>query len=407
MHVLFMAPNFPANQRFFVRALHQVGAKVTGIGDTPPEYLDSELKSWLHGYEHIASMANEGALIDCVRKIQRREWVDRLECTVEAIMTPTAAARSACTIPGLTPEQVTLCRDKSIMKQFLRNRGIPCARSAEVEAVADAVQFVKEVGYPVIVKPRDGAGASGTTRVENDEELKTALGEAGLGHRPAKVMMEEFITGHEGFYDTLTVDGEIVFEAVSHYYPNVLEAMRTRWINPYIVTTNRIDAPGYDELKVMGRKVIRELGLHTSPTHMEWFYGQKGLAFSEIGARPPGVRFWDLYCWANDIDLYVEWAKALCKKDVRPQPSRRFSASLLSLRPSGDGRIQGYTGLEEVQKEVGRYIGEAHLPAVGSRTADVGAGYMGHAWMHLRHPDYDECRKITEYVGRTVRVWAG
>lgn len=407
MHVLFMAPNFPANQRFFVRALHQAGAKVTGIGDSPPEYLDSELKSWLHNYEYIPSMANEGALIDCVRKIQRREWVDRLECTVEAIMTPTATARAACTIPGLTPEQVNLCRDKFVMKQFLRSRGIPCAKNADVESLEDAARFVAEVGYPVIVKPRDGAGAAGTTRVEGDAQLKTALAEAGFGARPAKVTMEEFISGHEGFYDTLTVNGQVVFEAVCHYYPNVLDAMRNRWINPYVIVTNRIDAPGYDELKVMGRKVVRELGLHTSPTHMEWFYGPKGLSFSEIGARPPGVRFWDLYCWANDMDLYLEWANALVHGECHPKPSRRFSASLLSLRPNQDGRIQGYTGLEEVQREVGACIGEVHLPAVGSRTADVSAGYMGHAWMHLRHPDYDKCREITEYVARTVRVWAG
>ena len=276
-----------------------------------------------------------------------------------------------------------------------------------MESLEDAARFVREVGYPVIVKPRDGAGAAGTSRVDSDDQLKQALTEAGFGARPAKVTMEEFISGHEGFYDTLTVNGQVVFEAVCHYYPNVLDAMRNRWVNPYVIVTNRIDAPGYDELKVLGRKVVKELGLHTSPTHMEWFYGAKGLSFSEIGARPPGVRFWDLYCWANDMDLYLEWATAITKGEAQPRPSRRFSASLLSLRPNQDGRIQGYTGLDEVQREIGPCIGEVHLPAVGSRTASVSAGYMGHAWMHLRHPDYDKCREITEYVARTVRVWAG
>ncbi|MBM4390955.1 MAG: ATP-grasp domain-containing protein [Deltaproteobacteria bacterium] len=407
MHVLFMAPNFPVNQRFFVRALHQVGARVTGIGDVPGDRLDPELRSWLHGYEHIPSLANESALIDAVRRVQRREWVDRLECTVEAIMLPTAKARAACTIPGLSVEQVILCRDKYIMKNFLREHGIPCARNAEVNNEADAWKFVREVGYPVVVKPKDGAGAHGTTRADNDEEMKGALAEAGLGHPRAKVAIEEFISGHEGFYDTLTVNGEVVFESICHYYPNVLEAMRTRWINPYVVVTNRVDAPGYGEVKVMGRRVIKALGLGTSPTHMEWFFGPKGLAFSEIGARPPGVRFWDLYCWANDFDLYLEWARAITHGAAQPRPSRRFSAGLLSLRPNQDGRIQGYSGLEEVQRNVGRWIGEVHLPPVGSRTADVGAGYMAHAWMHVRHPNYDECRKMLDYIAATVKVWAG
>lgn len=406
MNVLFMAPNFPANQRFFVRALHQAGARVIGIGDTPIEYLDSELKSWMVGYEHIPSLADEDALVAAVRRCQAREWIDRLECTVESIMLTTARARKTTGIPGLSVDTVTLCRDKYVMKEHLRANGVPCARTAIVNTVEDAVNFVKEVGYPVIIKPRDGAGASGTTRADNDESLMEALRIVGLGQPRRYVSIEEFITGHEGFYDTLTVGGRVVFDAVSHYYPNVLEAMRNRWVSPYIITTNRIDASGYDELKAMGRRVIDAMGIETAPTHMEWFFGAKGLSFSEIGARPPGVRFWDLYCWANDFDLYLEWAKAIVHGECAPRPSRRYSAGLISLRPNQDGRITGYSGLEEVQRTVGRWIGEVHLPAVGSRTQDVGAGYMGHAWMHVRHPDYDECRRILDYVGQTVKVWA-
>lgn len=406
MHVLFMAPHFPANQRQFVRALHAVGAKVTGIGDAPAEYLDGELKSWLHGYEHVANLADEGALLNAVRRIQKREWVDRLECTVEAIMLTTARVREAATIPGLSVDQVLLCRDKFVMKQFLRERGVPCARNATIATLEDARTFCTEVGFPVILKPRDGAGAHDTNKVDDWEGLEPALQAMGIGSPRVFITGEEFVSGHEGFYDTLVSDGQIKFEAVSHYYPNVLEAMRTRDCAPYIITTNRVDAEGYNELRVFGRKVIHELGLRTSPTHMEWFFGPRGLLFSEIGARPPGVRFWDLYCWANDMDLYVEWAKALVFGDCSPRPSRRFSASLLSIRPDQDGRVVGITGLDEVRAYAGDALGEMHLPAIGQATAPVGSGYMGHGWVHLRHPDYDECRRITERVGRTLRIWA-
>ena len=45
---------------------------------------------------------------------------------------------------------------------------------------------------------------------------------------------------------------------------------------------------------------------------MEWFFGPKGLRFSEIGCRPPGVGQWDSYCAGNEFDLYREWALAVC-----------------------------------------------------------------------------------------------
>ena len=43
--------------------------------------------------------------------------------------------------------------------------------------------------------------------------MREALHGVGLGHPRRFVTMEEFISGHEGFYDTLTVNGQVVFEA--------------------------------------------------------------------------------------------------------------------------------------------------------------------------------------------------
>ncbi len=53
MHVVFVEPAFPANQRQFVRGLHAAGARVTGIGEAPLEALDDELQHWLFHYEQV------------------------------------------------------------------------------------------------------------------------------------------------------------------------------------------------------------------------------------------------------------------------------------------------------------------------------------------------------------------
>ena len=175
-------------------------------------------------------------------------------------------------------------------------------------------------------------------------------------------------TAHEGFLDTLTINGEVGHEFITHYYPNVLVAMRERWIAPQMVATNRIDAPGYDEVKAMARKVIRILGIDTSATHMEWFFGSKGLKFSEIGCRPPGVGQWDVYSAANEFDLYYEWAHALVHGRIHTQPSRRFACGMIALRPERDGHISGYSGVAEVDRKYGECIVAAHLPAPGTPT---------------------------------------
>lgn len=403
MHVIFVEPFFPAGQRHFVRALHAVGARVTAIGEAPVEHLGHELCSYLSGYERVSSVVDEDALEGAVRRVQARGWVDRMEATIEAHIIAAARVRERTGIPGLSVKAALLCRDKPMMKDFLREHGIPTAQSLGTASVQEAHAFAERVGYPLILKPRAGAGASGTERVDNRQQFDAALASMGVG-RGASIAIEEFVSGHEGFYDTLTVDGRVGHDFICHYYPNVLEAMRNRWISPQIVLTNRVDAPGYTELKELGKRVIDAFGLSTTATHMEWFFGPKGLRFSEIGARPPGVNHWDLYCAANDFDLYREWAHAIVHGRTDRPPSRRFAAGIVALRPERDGRIRGYEGVDELHQRFGRWVVDAHLPPAGTPTQPIEAGFMANAWVRLRHPDYDVLRHMLDTVGRNLRV---
>lgn len=406
MNVVFIEPSFPYNQREFVRALHAAGANVVGIGERPASALDGEVKHWLADYVQVASVVHEPTLLAAVRSVQKRLWVDRLEATVETHIMAAATAREACGIPGTSVETAYLCRDKPAMKDALRRSGIPCAQSTRARTPADARDFAAETGFPLIVKPPAGAGASGTWRVRDGQELERVIHESGLADGLA-VAIEEFIEGHEGFLDTLTIRGDVAHEFITHYYPNVLEAMRERWISPQMVTTNRIDAPGYGEVREMARRVIRILDIGTSATHMEWFAGPKGLRFSEIGCRPPGVGQWDVYNAANQFDLYFEWASAIVHGAAHRRPSRRYSAGMIALRPERDGRITGYTGIDEIQRRYGDCIVAASLPNAGTPTQPIEGGYMANAWLRVRHPDYDRLRAILNDIGETVRVQAG
>jgi formate-dependent phosphoribosylglycinamide formyltransferase (GAR transformylase) len=406
MNVIFVEPAFPANQREFVRALHEVGATIVAIGESRRESLDSGLTAMLRDYIQVPSVCDETAMTRAVKWVQENLWVDRIEATVEAHIMPVARVREKCTIPGISVQTAHLCRDKPAMKETLRAAGIPCARSlgsGDGDAIRD---FAEQTGFPLIVKPRSGAGASGTSRVDNIGELNEALNSAAVG-QGGEVAVEEFIEGHEGFYDTITIDGRVAHDFVSHYFPNVLDAMRHRWISPQFIATNRIEtAPHYQEVREMGRRVIEALNITTAATHMEWFFGPKGLKFSEIGCRPPGVRAWDLYGVANDLDLYREWAMAVCYGRTDGRASRRYSAGIIALRPDQDGRITGYQGLDEIRQRYGQSIIDCYLPPEGTPTQGVEAGYMANAWLRLKHEDFDELQRMLNDIGETTKVFA-
>jgi carbamoylphosphate synthase large subunit len=406
MNVVFVEPFFPSNQRQFARALAEAGAAVIGIGEYPADALDGQLKGWLSDYERVRSVTDVEAMTTAARSVQDRVWVDRLEATVEAHTLPAAQVREACSIPGTSARTAWLCRDKPSMKQALREAGVPTAASTAADSAAEVHAFAEQTGYPLILKPRSGAGALDTVRVDDPAGLDQALGVFG-GQGVGSIAVEEFVEGHEGFYDTIAIDGHVAMDFVSHYYPNVLEAMRTRWISPQFVSTNRIDsAPEYAELRDMGRRVIAALGIGTSATHMEWFFGPKGLRFSEIGCRPPGVGAWDLYSVGNDMDIYREWANAIVHGDTSAVPSRRDASGMIALRPDRDGSISGYSGVDELQERYGEWVFDAHLPEPGTPTQPVAAGYMANAYVRMRHPDYDTLRGMLDEVGRTLRVYA-
>jgi len=407
MHCVFVEPQFPGNQKKFVRGLRKAGVRVSAVGERPVEALDADLREWLTHYRQIPTVVDPETLARSVARIGERLPVDRLEATVEAHVLPAARAREALGIRGTSSRTAFLCRDKPAMKDALREAGVPCAASLGSGSVEEIVAFAERVGFPLVVKPRSGAGASGASRVESTEELRARLREAGVG-RGGEVAVEEFVEGHEAFYDTITIGAHVAHEFICHYYPNVLEAMRTRWISPQLVATNRIEgAPAYQEVLELGRRVNQVLGIETSATHMEWFFGPRGLRFSEIGCRPPGVGAWDLYSVANEIDLYHEWAMAVAFGRTVKKASRRFSAGLIALRPDRDGRIVGYDGVEEVHRRFGEWVIDAHLPSPGTPTQPVEAGYMANAWIRMKHPDFDELRSMLDAVGEIVQVRAG
>ena len=403
--LLWSVPDLFSAYDELARGLKQVGARVTGIGHTAQSRLSPKLKPWLDHYVQVPSLLDANSLLEGSRQAGQHHPLDLIETGDESLVLITAQIRQVLELPGLSVRSATLCRDKPAMKEALREVGVPCAASAGVDSMSELLAFSSKVGFPLILKPRSALGGLGTYRVENAKELQAAGRELGLENGKS-VAVEEFIEGHEGFYDTLSVDGEPIHEFISHYYPNVLPALKDRSVSPQIAATNRVELESYDELRRMGRKVIQALGIGTAATHMEWFFGSRGLKFSEIGARPPGERIWDLYCVGNDLDIWKEWAMTRVHGQPGGRLSRRFATGSVQVRPEREGRIDGYEGLDDVRKVCGPWITQYHLTPAGSPTVPVFKGYLHNAWFRLKHPDYDQLLAMMTFIGDRLKVRA-
>jgi hypothetical protein len=404
MRALFLAPDTHAYNHAFLRGLRRCDVKLAGLGPAPPAKLSAGARAELDAYEQCDRLFDVEELARAASRLLDGRF-DLVLTIDEPLIEPAAWLRERLGVPGLPLATARLCRDKVAMKAFLRERGIACANSAAVADAAELRAFAAREGYPLIVKPVAGFNALGTHKVDDAAALerlvpKLAFGPAG---GPAQLAAEEFVEGHEGFFDAIVGPEGVRHDFVGHYFPGCLEANRARWISPQIAITNRIEQASYSELRAMGRAVVEALGLRTTAIHMEWFFGPKGLKFSEIGARPAGEKIWDMYRAADDFEVFHEWALATLGRPSVARPSRRRAVGSIQIRPDKDGTFTGHTGMRAAFERCGAMIYEQEVPTEGTPTKGLDRGWLCNTWFRLVHEDFDELRRAMTFLGETVK----
>lgn len=100
---------------------------------------------------------------------------------------------------GPDPEHLEMFGDKVAARQIAQEAGLPLPRGTEkpVSSLKEAMAFVREVGYPVIVKAVQGGGGRGMRVVRSDAELRDALerarSEAQAAFGSGDIYLEEFV----------------------------------------------------------------------------------------------------------------------------------------------------------------------------------------------------------------------
>jgi len=294
-------------------------------------------------------------------------------------------------------------RDKAQMKSVLRAAGVPCARHRLVTSAADVREFAADVGFPIVVKPPAGAGAKSTFRLDRADDLRTWLQTAPPSAGQV-ALMEEFLTGDEGSYDSVMVDGKVVWHSISDYRPTPLEVLRNPWIQWVVHMRREIDGPEYAGIREMAPVALRTLGLQTGLTHLEWFRRPDGsVAFSEVAVRPPGAQISSMLNYAHDFDIYRAWAELMVFDRFDP-PERHWSVGTVYLRGQGAGVVRGVHGLDTLPDAVRSIVVEARLPQSGQPS---GGGYEGDGWMIVRDRQTAVVGEALQQILNGVRVELG
>lgn len=308
---VFLSPNFPAIYWQFCRELKNNGLRVLGIGDCPYDNLLPELKDSLDEYYKVSSLENYDEVYRAVAFFAFKYGrIDYLESNNEYWLERDAKLRDDFNInTGFHSVDMEPVKYKSKMKANYTKAGIPVARYYLVETLEGCKKFIDEVGYPVIAKPDNGVGASGTYKINNEEQLEKFFNEKPEGEL---FIMEEFIDATITSYDAIVNSkSEPIFETGNVTPVSLLEVVNDLKDSMFYI---RKEMP--EDLLKAGRAALKSFGVKNRMVHFEFFtlnkdqhIGKKGdVVALEVNMRPSGGISPSMMNYAHSTNIFKIWA---------------------------------------------------------------------------------------------------
>ena len=152
-------------------------------------------------------------------------------------------------ILGTTADSIDHAEDRHKFSSMLDSLGIDQPRWRELTSLADIYDFVKEVGYPVLVRPSYVLSGAAMNVCSNNAELEQFLQLAANVSKKHPVVVSEFIQhAKEIEMDAVARNGEIIIYAISEHieFAGVHSGDATIQFPPqklYVETVRRIKKP--------------------------------------------------------------------------------------------------------------------------------------------------------------------
>ena len=392
---IFISPNFPTNYWRFCRELKLNGLRVLGIGDQPYEELSSELWASLDEYYKVSSLENYDEVYRAVAFfIHRYGRIDWLESNNEYWLERDAMLRTDFHITsGWQVEDLARIKFKSGMKEYYQRAGIRTARYHIVDDFNSCMGFIREVGFPVIVKPDNGVGASHTYKLDDEGELGAFLHDK---EPNVRYIMEEFVTAEVNSYDAIIDShGNPLFETGNVTPNSIMDIVNNNDNSLYYIVRDLAE-----DVRAAGRATVKSFGVRSRFVHFEFFrltcdqpMGKKGdVVALEVNMRPCGGFSPDMMNYANSTDVYKIWADMIAFNcSTKPQGEHFYCAFA--------GRRDGKPFQLSHEELTAKYANQIRMMG---RIPDALSGAMGNQMYIAVFPTEEE---LNQFYADAVRCW--
>lgn len=355
-----------------------------GIGDADYDSLERRLKNSLTEYYKISDLENYDEILRAVGYFTHKYGkIDRFESLNEYWLEQDARIRTDFNIYGTKTDFIHNLKQKSKMKDFFHKSGVSTVQFSTGSDRASVDEFITSVGFPLVVKPDLGSGASNTYKINNEEELQHFF-----VTKPPEVdfIIEEFIDGVILTYDGLVDrEGEVRF-AVSHLFEQSVMEVVNSDDHLYYFCLKEISP----EVEAAGRSILKAFEIKERFFHIELFKSNKDgrIIALEVNMRPPGAWMTDAINFAYDVDIYREWASMVVHNHVGgPYPGRYYSG----YASRKDHKHYVHSHEDILRTYGGQIVNYSEIENIFSRAS-------GNRAYQFRSTQLDEVRDIVKFI---------
>ena len=262
-------------------------------------------------------------------------------------------------LPGINYESAKMIKNKADVRKCLFDANADdTGYSYEIHNIEEAEEIKHRVNYPVMVKPCDGSGSRGASRVDSCNDFVNACAFAMEGSITHRAVAEPFIDGKEYGVESFVNNGEI----------HILAIMQKEMTNPpyYAELGHAIPSGLSEELEEKIKKCVTKaliaLNINHGSVNMDILITDNGsVHIIDIGARMGGNLIGShIIPTGTGIDYMGNMIKAAVGDTTNFTPvslPKAVATKLLALTP---GVVKELPNFEQLSKDENIII-EHHL----------------------------------------------
>ena len=318
--------------------------------DWPRESLDDLIA--------VPNDAGPPLFIDLLAFLARKAKIDRVVALEEFDVVTAALMREHLCLPGLSSSGAKVFRDKLSMAVHSQRAGINVPDFVPLVNADEVREFMERVPGPWIIKPRSDVSAIGIRKVNEPDEVWSAIeemnGRENLRERASYYLLARFIPGEVFHVDSVVNDGKVVFTGANQYGRPPMQVAHQG--GAYVSRTLERACTEEKALLATNKKLVKALGLERGATHAEFIKSDADgkFYFLEIAARVGGAYIADVLEAASGVNLWREWARlevADGKGPAKITPLRKeYAGIILSLAKQEEPDTSAYVDVEIVHR---------------------------------------------------------